>query len=93
MAPASDDLAQMAIPDEFSADEIRAALMLTAAPPRRSSSLTYDLITRLPAVRAATIPSLFVPCDNDLGMWDDAPPERHTGPQPGPAPTPDPTPF
>jgi hypothetical protein len=51
--PAPDDLARMAVPDEFSADEIRAALMLTRRAAETQFSLAYDLITRLPAVHAA----------------------------------------
>jgi hypothetical protein len=43
----------MAVPDEFSADEIRAALMLTRRAAEAQFSLAYDLITRLPAVHAA----------------------------------------
>ncbi|MGH3822380.1 MAG: DUF222 domain-containing protein, partial [Pseudonocardiaceae bacterium] len=47
------DLTRMAVPDEFSADEIRAALMLTRRAADAQFSLAYDLITRLPAVHAA----------------------------------------
>jgi hypothetical protein len=43
----------MDFPDEFSADEIRAALMLTRRAADAQFSLAYDLVTRLPAVHAA----------------------------------------
>jgi Domain of unknown function (DUF222) len=51
--PASDELVRMEVPDEFSADEIRTALMLTRRAADAQFSLAYDLITRLPAVHAA----------------------------------------
>ncbi|MGH3692848.1 MAG: DUF222 domain-containing protein [Pseudonocardiaceae bacterium] len=51
-APAGDQT-RMAVPDEFSADEIRAALMLTRRAADAQLDLAYDLITRLPAVHAA----------------------------------------
>lgn len=51
-APAG-DLTRMSVPDEFSADEIRAALMLTRRAADAQFDLAYDLITRLPAVHAA----------------------------------------
>ncbi|MDQ3765329.1 MAG: 13E12 repeat family protein [Actinomycetota bacterium] len=44
---------RMAAPDEFSADEIRAALVLTGLAANAQFWLAYDLITRLPAVHAA----------------------------------------
>ncbi len=47
------DLTRMPVPDEFSADEIRAALMLTRRAADAQFDLAYDLITRLPAVHAA----------------------------------------
>jgi hypothetical protein len=50
---ASNDLARMSIPDEFSADEVRAALMLTRRAAEAQFELAYDLMTRLPAVHAA----------------------------------------
>jgi uncharacterized protein DUF222 len=50
---ASDDLARMVIPDEFSADEVRAALALTRRAADAQFELAYDLMTRLPAVHAA----------------------------------------
>jgi hypothetical protein len=59
--PPSDDLARMDVPDEFSADEIRTALMLTRRAADTQFSLAYDLITRLPAVHAAM----------DAGVLDD----------------------
>ena len=43
----------MIVPDEFSADGIRAALMLTRRAAESQFSLAYDLIARLPAVHAA----------------------------------------
>ncbi|HEU0129110.1 MAG TPA: DUF222 domain-containing protein, partial [Pseudonocardiaceae bacterium] len=51
--PAPDDLARSAVPDEFSADEIRAALVLTRRAAEDQFWLAYDLLTRLPAVHAA----------------------------------------
>jgi hypothetical protein len=47
------ELVRMAVPDEFSADEIRAALVLTRRAAEAQFSLAYDLISRLPAVHAA----------------------------------------
>jgi hypothetical protein len=44
---------RMAVPDEFSADEIRAALMLTRRAADTQFWLAYDLVSRLPAVHAA----------------------------------------
>jgi hypothetical protein len=44
---------RMAVPDEFSADEIRAALILTRRAADAQFWLAYDLMTRLPAVHAA----------------------------------------
>jgi Domain of unknown function (DUF222) len=52
-APAGDELRRMAVPDEFSADEIRAALVLTRRAVEAQFWLAYDLITRLPDVHAA----------------------------------------
>jgi hypothetical protein len=46
-------LARMPVPDEFSADEIRAALVLTRRAADAHLNLAYDLVTRLPAVHAA----------------------------------------
>jgi len=43
----------MALPDEFSAEEIRAALLLTRRAADAQFGLAYDLVTRLPAVHAA----------------------------------------
>ncbi len=51
-APGPDELARMAAPDEFSADEIRAALVLTRRAANDQFWLAHDLITRLPAVHA-----------------------------------------
>ncbi|MGB6162249.1 MAG: DUF222 domain-containing protein [Pseudonocardiaceae bacterium] len=50
---AHDELRRMAVPDEFSADEIRAALVLTRRAADAQFGLAYDLITRLPGVHAA----------------------------------------
>ncbi len=52
-APADDELRRMAVPDEFSADEIRAALVLTRRAADAQFGLAYDLVTRLPGVHAA----------------------------------------
>jgi hypothetical protein len=48
-----DELPRRAIPDEFSADEVRAALVLTRRAAHGQFWLAHDLITRLPAVHAA----------------------------------------
>lgn len=48
-----DDLTRMAMPDEFSADEIRAALVLTRRAAQAQFWLAHDLLTRLPQVHAA----------------------------------------
>ncbi|MGH3670575.1 MAG: DUF222 domain-containing protein [Pseudonocardiaceae bacterium] len=50
---AADGLSRMAVPDEFSADEIRAALMLTRRAADAQLSLAHDLLTRLPAAHSA----------------------------------------
>ncbi|MGH3812848.1 MAG: DUF222 domain-containing protein [Pseudonocardiaceae bacterium] len=48
-----DDLTRMVMPDEFSADEVRAALVLTRHAAHAQFWLAYDLVTRLPQVHAA----------------------------------------
>ncbi|MGH3798694.1 MAG: DUF222 domain-containing protein [Pseudonocardiaceae bacterium] len=48
-----DELPRRAVPDEFSADEVRAALVLTRRAADAQFWLAYDLLTRLPAVHAA----------------------------------------
>lgn len=48
-----DELPRMAAPDEFSADEIRAALVFTRRAADAQFWLAHDLVTRLPAVHAA----------------------------------------
>ncbi|MGH3838332.1 MAG: DUF222 domain-containing protein, partial [Pseudonocardiaceae bacterium] len=48
-----DDLTRMVLPDEFSADEVRAALVLTRRAAHAQFWLAYDLVTRLPQVHAA----------------------------------------
>ena len=52
MRSGSDDLSRIA-PDEFSADEIRAALMLTRRAAEGQFWLAHDLLMRLPEVHAA----------------------------------------
>jgi len=52
MRSGCDDLSRRA-PDEFSADEIRAALMLTRRAADGQLWLAHDLLTRLPAVHTA----------------------------------------
>ncbi|MBV9140943.1 MAG: DUF222 domain-containing protein [Pseudonocardiales bacterium] len=49
----AEELRRMPVPDEFSADEIRAALVLTRRAANAQFWLAYDLLTRLPAVHAA----------------------------------------
>jgi len=53
VGPADDELRRMAVPDEFSADEVRAALVLTRRAADAQFWLAHDLLTRLPAVHAA----------------------------------------
>jgi hypothetical protein len=48
-----DELPRRAAPDEFSADEVHAALVLTRRAADAQFGLAYDLIRRLPAVHAA----------------------------------------
>jgi len=48
-----DDLTRMTAPDEFSADDVRAALMLTRRAAETQFWLAHDLVTRLPQVHAA----------------------------------------
>ncbi|MGH3975508.1 MAG: DUF222 domain-containing protein, partial [Pseudonocardiaceae bacterium] len=48
-----DDLTRMVMPDEFSADEVRAALVLTRRAAHAQFWLAYDLVTRLPQVHTA----------------------------------------
>jgi hypothetical protein len=48
-----DELPRTVIPDEFTADEIRAALVLTRRAADSQFWLAHDLLTRLPAVHAA----------------------------------------
>ena len=48
-----DELPRTAVPDEFAADEVRAALVLTRRAADSQFWLAYDLLTRLPAVHAA----------------------------------------
>jgi Domain of unknown function (DUF222) len=50
---ADDDLTRRVLPDEFSADEVRAALVLTRRAAHSQFWLAYDLVTRLPQVHAA----------------------------------------
>ncbi|MGH3885516.1 MAG: hypothetical protein ACRDSZ_02930 [Pseudonocardiaceae bacterium] len=47
-----DELPRRAAPGEFSADEVRAALVLTRRAAEAQFWLAYDLITRLPAALA-----------------------------------------
>ncbi|MGH4017899.1 MAG: DUF222 domain-containing protein [Pseudonocardiaceae bacterium] len=49
----ADGLPRMAVPDEFSTDEIRAALVWTRRGTDAQFGLAYDLLARLPAVYAA----------------------------------------
>ncbi|GII32736.1 HNH endonuclease signature motif containing protein [Planotetraspora mira] len=51
--PAPGDMTKMAVPDKYSADEIRAALTLTRRAAEREYAFAHDLATRLPAVREA----------------------------------------
>ncbi len=48
-----DDLTRRVLPDEFSTDEVRAALVLTRRATHSQFWLAYDLVTRLPQVHAA----------------------------------------
>lgn len=51
--PADEELRRMAVPDELSADEIRAALVLTRRTAESQFWLAHDLVTRLPQVHDA----------------------------------------
>ncbi|WP_203981097.1 DUF222 domain-containing protein, partial [Planotetraspora silvatica] len=51
--PAPGDMTKMAVPDKYSADEIRTALTLTRRAAEREYAFAHDLATRLPAVREA----------------------------------------
>ncbi len=55
VVPASDELRRRAAPGEFSADEIRAALVLTRRAAEDQFGLAWDLVTRLPQVHAAMV--------------------------------------
>ncbi|HEX6405280.1 MAG TPA: DUF222 domain-containing protein [Pseudonocardiaceae bacterium] len=55
VAPAGDELRRMPVPDEFSADEIRAALVLTRRAAEAQFWLAHDLVARLPQVHAAML--------------------------------------
>ena len=48
-----DDLTRRALPDEFSADEVRAALVLTRRAAHTQFWLAHDVVNRLPQVYAA----------------------------------------
>ncbi len=48
-----DDLTRRVLPDEFSADEVRAALVLTRRAAHTQFWLAHDLVNRLPQVHAA----------------------------------------
>jgi hypothetical protein len=50
-----DDLTRMKEPDEFSADEVRAALVLTRRSAEARFWLAHDLVKRLPQVHAAMV--------------------------------------
>ncbi|GAA4566222.1 HNH endonuclease signature motif containing protein [Planotetraspora kaengkrachanensis] len=51
--PAPGDMTKMAVPDKYSADEIRAALTLTRRAAEREYAFAHALAARLPAVRDA----------------------------------------
>ena len=53
VGPAGDELRRMSVPDQFSADEIRAALVLTRRAAEAQFWLARDLVARLPQVHAA----------------------------------------
>lgn len=53
VGPADDELRRRTLPDEFSADEVRAALALTRRAADAQFSLGWDLVTRLPQAHAA----------------------------------------
>jgi hypothetical protein len=50
-----DELPRRAVPDEFSADEVRAALVLTRCAADAQFWLAHDLLTRLPAMDAGML--------------------------------------
>ena len=65
-----DDLTRMAMPGEFSADEVRAALMLTRRAADAQFWLVHDLVTRLPQVHAAMLAGMLAePRARVLSEW------------------------
>ncbi|MDQ4011033.1 MAG: HNH endonuclease [Actinomycetota bacterium] len=65
-----EDLTRMAMPDEFSADEVRAALMLTRRAADAQFWLAHDLVTRLPQVHAAMLAGVLdEPRARVLSQW------------------------
>ncbi len=74
-----DEVARRAGPDEFAADEVRAALVWTRRAAETQFCLAYDLHTRLPAVPAAWTP----------GAWTSPEPGScRSGPRTCPTPRP-----
>ncbi|MGH3842567.1 MAG: DUF222 domain-containing protein [Pseudonocardiaceae bacterium] len=55
VGPAGDELRRMPTPDQFSADEVRAALALTRRAAEAQFWLAHDLTARLPGVHAAML--------------------------------------
>lgn len=55
IGPAGDELRRRSEPDEFAADEVRAALVLTRRAAEAQLWLAHDLVSRLPQVHAAML--------------------------------------
>jgi hypothetical protein len=55
VGPAGDELWRRSVPDEFAADEVRAALVLTRRAAEAQLWVAYDLVSRLPQVYAAML--------------------------------------
>ncbi|MFC0557382.1 DUF222 domain-containing protein, partial [Planotetraspora thailandica] len=53
--PSPDDMRKAAVPDEYAADEVRAALVLTRRAAEREYAFAHDLCTRLPRVWQALL--------------------------------------
>jgi Domain of unknown function (DUF222) len=55
VGPAGDELRRRSEPDQFAADEVRAALVLTRRAAEAQFWVAHDLVTRLPQVHAAML--------------------------------------
>ncbi|MGH3822678.1 MAG: DUF222 domain-containing protein [Pseudonocardiaceae bacterium] len=55
VGPAGDELRRRSVPDQFAADEVRAALVLTRRAAETQFWLAHDLVSRLPQVHGAML--------------------------------------